>query len=509
MADEQQTSELKNTVTIADAGPCKKKVTIEIPEEKVKKAVDDRYVELQRDAILPGFRKGRAPRRLLEKRFSKETSEQIKLKLIADASDEAIKEQKVSPLRDPNIDFEKIALPESGTFKFDFDVEVAPEFELPALEGIEVKKTKVQVTDSQVEKEIADLQKWSGMWVPKEEGQINPGDKIVADVTIKTEGAEESEKLDNSEIFVRKNGHVGDVVVEKLDELVKSAKPGDTKSTSVELPKTYFEEKYRGKKVDLEIKIKEVKYLKPSELNEEFFKRYSADSLDELKEKIREELQMKNEQNQRQEISEQIYKYLLDKTSFDLPLDIAAEQSQNILQRRYLNLLRMGYKQEQINEQIENLKAASDQQAKDQLKIFFIMEKIAAKLGIEVSEEEINGYIAQMALQQGQRPERLRQTMERDGYLGELKLQAREDKCIAKLLETAKITEVEPVEEKVEKPKVKHAEEKKHPEKKAAEKKKTEKKEPAPAAKKEAKKAPAAAKKAAKEKPAPKKKTKK
>jgi len=90
------------------------------------------------------------------------------------------------------------------------------------------------------------------------------------------------------------------------------------------------------------------------------------------------------------------------------------------------------------------LRAGSEQQAKEQLKAFFIMDKIAEKLEIEVTDEEINGHIARLAIQRGQRPERMREEMLRDGSLGQFRLQVREEKCIAKLLESAKITEVKP-----------------------------------------------------------------
>jgi trigger factor len=93
---------------------------------------------------------------------------------------------------------------------------------------------------------------------------------------------------------------------------------------------------------------------------------------------------------------------------------------------------------------MEQLRAGSEQQAKEQLKTLFIMGKVADKLDIEVTEEEVNGHIAQLAIQQGQRPERLREDMQRRGSLAQFRLQVRENKCIEKLLESAKIKEVEP-----------------------------------------------------------------
>jgi trigger factor len=451
---EPQPTALKNTVTIEQAGPCKKKVIIEVPEQTIKNATDEQYKSLQKDALVPGFRKGRAPRRLLEKRFGKETTEQVKLKLLADASDLAIKDNKLDILGDPDIDFEKIELPAQGPLKFDFEVEVRPDFDLPQLEGIPVTRTKLETTDDQIDREIKQLRKWSGIWTPREEGAIEPGDQIIGDVVLKVEGAETElvsaeqagveQKLDNVEIYVRRNGFVGEIPVEKLDELLVGAGSGETKQTSVEVPKTYFREEYRGKKVDIQITIKDIKWLKPAELDEIFLKRMGAENENELREKTRDTLQSRLEQQTRTEMTQQIYQYLLNNTNFDLPLDLVAEQAATVLKRQYVNLMIRGLSREQIDEQMEQLRASSEEQAKEQLKTFFVMDKVADKLGIDVSDEEINGHIAQLAIHQGQRPERLKEEMDRNGSLAQFRLEIRQSKCIAKLLESAKITEKEP-----------------------------------------------------------------
>ncbi len=442
--EEQQSTALKNTVTIEEAGPCKKRVSIEVPEETVKNATDEQYETLRKEALVPGFRKGRVPHRLLEKRFGKETTEQIKLKLLAEASDTALKDNKLDVLREPDIDFEKIEIPAEGPLKFDFEVEVRPEFELPELEGIPVEKRKLEVTDEQIDKEIEQLQKWSGIWTPRDSGKIELDDQVIADVVLKAEGLEEEQKLDNIEIYVRQNGFVGAIPVEKLDKLLVGAKFGDAVQTSVDVPKTYFKEDYRGKKVDIRITVKEAKWLKAAELDENFFKRFGVKDENELREKLRDSLQSRLEQQAQGEMAKQIYKYMLDNTEFDLPTDVVAEQSTALLQRQYSNLMMRGLSREQIEVQMEQLRAGSEQQAKEQLQTFFIMAKVAEKLDIDVSEEEINGQIAQLAVQRGQRPERMREEMVRDGSLAQFRLQVREDKCIAKLLESAKITEIKP-----------------------------------------------------------------
>jgi len=440
----EDSPEPKDIVTIEEAGPCKKKVTIEIVQEKITKATDKQYEELGKEALVPGFRKGRAPRRLLEKRFGKETTEQIKLTLLADASKSAIEDNKLQTIGEPDIDFENIELPTEGSLTFDFEVEVRPEFDLPQLEGIPVTKTKLEVTDEQIDREIEQMQRWSGVWTPREEGSVELEDQIIADAVLKTEGIEEEQKLDNVEIYVRQNGFVGAIPVEKLDELLVGANAEETKETSVDVPKTFFREEYRGKKVDIRISIKDIKWLKPAELDENFLKRYDAENKDELREKIQDTLHSRLEAQSRTEMTEQIYEYLLDKTDFDLPMNVVAEQASSVLQRQYTNLLMRGLSREQIGEQVEQLKAGSEQQAQQQLKTFFIMDKVADKLEIDVTDEEINGHIAQLAMQRGQRPERMREDMERNGSLAQFSLEVRQDKCIAKLLETAVITEKKP-----------------------------------------------------------------
>jgi len=441
--EEQESTALKNTVTIEEAGPCKKKVIVEIPEEAIKNVTDEQYKTLSKEALVPGFRKGRAPRRLLEKRFGKEITEQVKLKLLADASDSAIKDNELNTLREPDIDFENIELPDTGTLKFDFEVEVRPEFDLPELDGIAVEKRKLEVTDEQIDREIEQLRRWSGVWTPREDEEVELHDQIIADAVLKAADDEEQEKLNNIEIHVRQNGFVGAVPVEKLDELLIGAKAGDVKQTTVDVPKTYFRETYRGKKVDIQITVKDIKWLKPAALDENFLKRFGTEDETELQEKFRDMLQGRLETQGRTEMTEQIYRFLLDNTDFDLPVDVVADQAEMLLRRQQISLMQRGLSHKQIEEQMEQLQAGSEEQAKEQLKTFFIMDKIAEKLEIDVSEEEINGHIAQLAIQQGQRPERMREQMLRDGSLAQFRLQVRENKCIAKLLESAKITEKE------------------------------------------------------------------
>ncbi len=456
----------KNTVTIEDSASCKKKITVEIPEETIKALLDEQYQDLRKEAAIPGFRKGRAPVRLIEKRFGSEIGLQVKVKLLADASQRAIESNKLDVLGDPDIDHEKVELPEAGSMTFDFEVEVRPEFDLPELEGVEVEKPKIEPTDEEIDKEIMAMRREAGIWTPKEDGQVEEEDQIVADVVMEIEDVEEHEKLDNVEVFVREMGFVGPVPVEGLSDLLVGAKVGDEKKTTVEVPKTFHNEQYRGKKVDITIEVKDIKQLDPVEMNEEFLERFGVDNEDDLRDKLMEYRRSRAEREARASMADQIHRYLLDNTKFDLPADIVADQSTRILQRQYTNMLMQGLPREQIEQQMQQIRASSDERAEEQLKLFFLMDKIAETLEITTTEEEINGHIAQVAAMRNRRPAKVREELAKDGSLTQFILQVREQKCIEKILESAKIKEAKPAKKKAAKPKKAKKKTAKKPEKK-------------------------------------------
>lgn len=451
MADKEKKQEtqdeIKNVVTVSDAGPCKKKIEIEIPAEAIHGKLDKKYQELKKDAEIPGFRKGRAPIRLLEKRFGTDIGKQVKLELLVEASEAALKDNEIDTLGDPDIDHEAVELPEEGPMKIEFEVEVRPEFDLPDLDGIEIEKPKVEVSDEKVDEEVTALCKRAGVWTPKENGGAEMDDQVIADVVLVTEGSADHDQRENIEITVRERGFVAGIPVEGLDKLLVGAKHGDKKETTVEINDTFWKEELRGKKVNVTIEVKEVKTMVPAELNEELFGRLNVDDEDDLKDRIREQMSRQAEQQARQAMSQQVHAFLRDKIDFELPADIVASQAVSILQRQYSNMLMQGMPKEVIDEQMDQLKASSDQQAADQMKTFFIMDKLADKFEVEVTEEEINGHIAYAAAMRGRRPEKMREELAHDGSLVQFTLQIREEKCIEKILEKASIKEVDAVSE--------------------------------------------------------------
>jgi len=447
---------LECTVKVEDSGPWKKKVCVQIPRAQIDKELNSQYGELAKSALVPGFRKGHAPRKLFEKRYGEDLSNQAKLRLLAQAFEKIDAEQDFEVLGEPDFDPEKVELPAEGDLDFEYEVEVKPEFELPGLEGVKIEKQIVEVTDERVSEAIMELRRRGGRM--EEVKQAEENDVVWADVTMKVEGVEEPEKSEGVMIRVAGASVLG-VWIEDMAEVLEGVKAGEERQCSAKVPDIHEKEEYRDKQADFTLAVKNIRRLVPVEMNEDFFASIGVENEDELRRQIQETLEDRVDQEVRRDMVQQVYKYLQEQIEFELPEGVAGRYAQRVLARQYYDLARQGVSQEKIEENMEKLRASSSAQAAQELKMSFIMERAAEKLEVEVGEAELNGFIAQMAAQQRRRPERLREELEREGRLESLRGELREQRALDRILEMAEVVDapVKEKKEKQEKPKKKRA----------------------------------------------------
>ncbi|MEX0742707.1 MAG: hypothetical protein WD079_07895, partial [Phycisphaeraceae bacterium] len=156
----------------------------------------------------------------------------------------------------------------------------------------------------------------------------------------------------------------------------------------------------------------------------------------------RERLEQQAEAEQKQAMGSQVVDFLLDSVDMELPERLTARQAGQVLQRQAMEMMYRGATQEDIENQLAELRAASEEDAQRELKVLFILEAVAREHEIDVDEAEVNGRVFQMAMQQNRRPERVREEMQQNGQLNQIFVQLREQKAIEKLLEQAKVTEI-------------------------------------------------------------------
>ncbi|MBT3200692.1 MAG: trigger factor [Phycisphaerales bacterium] len=464
----------ENTIDVEDAGKLRKKVTVTIPQATIDAKRNEMYGELGGTAQVPGFRIGHAPRRLIEKRFGKEVDGDVRNAVIGQSLGHAIDKTELKVLGEPDLELDDIELPDTGDMTYSFEVEIAPEFDLPSLKGVAVDKRLVEVSEERIDEYVDELRGTRATFEPSE-GPAADGDNLVAGAKIAVEGCDEV-KRDGIALRVAP-GQVEGLPLVDLGGALSGKSVGDSATLEVTVPEAHPNEDWRGKSATVEVTIKSLTSKVLPEANAEFAKGLGFEAIDELRDFVKERMSERIEGEVARDMRAQASKYLLDNTTFDLPEGVAKRHTDSVLQRQYVELLRSGMPREQLEENMTVIKAEAEQQAERELRLQFVLGKIADEMEIEITDGDLNAMVAQMAAQYQRRPEKMRQELEADGSLEQVRTSMREDAALDKILADAEVTEI--TEEAAD---AKAAAEEK-PEKKAA--KKTAKK----AAKKTAKKA--------------------
>lgn len=442
IADEETTFEYP--ITVEDAGPATKKVTVEIPEARIQEKLAEQFKDLRQQATLPGFRAGHAPQKLIEKRFAKDVREEVRRSLIRESYEQAVTRNNLQVIGEP--DFENAEsldqLPDTGSFNYSFSVEVQPEFDLPDFSGLTVKKPKITVTDDHVQQALKNLKEQQGELVPVEDRGVNEGDFLIGDVHVKLDG-EVIAHQHGAQVIARP-GRIASVQVSDLQEKLAGQKTGETRSFKVAVPDDHGNEKIRGKEVEIELKLNEIKALKPAEITPEFLQELGFEKEEELLQALREQMEERITADVQQNQRNQVASYIVDNVKIELPAKLSDRQAQRVTQRRATSLLRRGVPEEQIRDNIGKLVEGAKDEGIREMKLFFALQKVANDRNIDVDENELNGQVAMIAIQSGQRPEKLKQQMSSNGQLAELYVQLREQKAIDAILGEVKIEEVDP-----------------------------------------------------------------
>ena len=429
-------------VTIEEAGPATKKVSVEIPEDRIKTEMTKQLKDLRKEAALPGFRVGHAPIKLIEKRFGNDIKEQVRRTLISESYEQAVTKNDLKVLGEPQFDISaNIGLPETGPLNFSFEIEVLPEINLPSLTGIPVKKPKIEIKDENVEQAMNNLREQQGTLIPIEDRGVEAKDYITADVHLKMNGNVVAHQHDAQ--LVARPARIGGIEIPDFETQIAGAKAGETRTFNVTAPTNHQNEAIRGQAIQMEVAVKDIKKLELAEITPEFLDDLGFVSEQEIRDALREQMEERITYDVAQAQREQVSKYLLENTTLELPTKLSMKQVDRVVQRKAIDLLMRGIPREQVEAQLDQLRYGAEEEAGKELKLFFILQKIAADQENDVDEAELNGRIALLAAQRGERPEKVKQEMAKDGSLTSLYIQMREQKALDQILQSAAIEEVD------------------------------------------------------------------
>ncbi|MBO8170536.1 MAG: trigger factor [Bacillaceae bacterium] len=394
-------------------------LTVEVDTDQVDRALDQAFKKVVKKVNVPGFRKGKVPRKLFEARFGVESLYQDALDiLLPEAYSQAVEETGIEPVDRPEVDIEQMEKGQPLVFKA--TVTVKPEPQLGQYKGLEVEEKDFSVKPEDIDEELKKMQERQGELEVVEEGELQNGDHAIIDF----EGFKDGEPFEGGkgEKFDLEIGS-GTFIPGFEDQLV-GMKPGEEKEIEVTFPEEYHAEELAGQPVTFKVKLHEIKRLNLPELDDEFARDVSEfDTLDELKEDIKNKLEEKAEQDAENYKREAVIEKATENTTIDLP-DVMVENEVDQMVQEFAQRLQMQgmtldiyYQYAGLNE--EQLREQFKEDAEKRVRTRLTLEAIAEAENIEVTEEDVEEELKKLAEMYSRDVEEIRKIfMVQDGMEG-------------------------------------------------------------------------------------------
>ena len=439
---EDKPKKLDFKVDVKVVGDCKRHVTVTIPVEDVQRYFQTRYEELVPMAEIPGFRPGKAPRKLVESKFRKSVSEQVKGALLLDTLTQIGDEQLFSAIGEPEFDFEAVILEEKSPLEFEFDIEVRPDFELPQWKGLELPRYVHEFTAEEIDEQAAQFLRRRTDLVPVTDA-IQLHDEVAAAVQTLVDG-EVVVELPEAQLPVDSAISFRDVTVNGFADHLIGKSIGDEVEFTVDFPSTASNPTVRGKQATVKVKVLDIKRHENAELSESSLHHFGENFTDvgEVRDLIKAELERRMAFEENRLVRAAITERLTEAATWELPPDLLARQAKRELERAVMELRRNGLSEDFIAAYENKLRQNSNEQTAVALREHFILERIAESEGIEDDAADYDEEIQLIANSLGDSPRRVRSRLEKTGQLDALRNQIVERKVISLIQSQATLKEI-------------------------------------------------------------------
>ncbi|PKM83883.1 MAG: trigger factor [Firmicutes bacterium HGW-Firmicutes-13] len=416
---------------------------VEVEADKVEEALEKAYRKMVGKLHVPGFRKGKVPRRVLEARFGPEILYEDALELlIPDAYDNAVEEAEIDPIDQPDVDIKQM---EPGKpLIFEAKVEVKPEVELGEYRGVEIEHADPEVSEKELEEYLQEMQGKHSKLIVVEDGEIKEGDIAVIDFTGFMDGeAFEGGKGENYSLEIGSG-----TFIPGFEEQLVGCTSGEEKEIKVKFPEDYQKEELKGKDVSFEVKIKEIKRKEKPSLDDDFAKEVSDfDTLEELKEDVMNKLKEKAEKQSRVDLENKIIEKITGNSKVEAPKVMIEREIKRVLNEYVQQLRLQGLSLPQYcqltGKSEEELEEENRPEAENRVRANLVLGAIMKKEDIIASEEDINEKMKKFAQTYQQEPQDIREHFENHGQLDVIKKEIALRKTIDFLVDEAKIDKVQ------------------------------------------------------------------
>ncbi len=418
-------------VDVEELGACKRRLQVEETPEVVQEAWARAFAQVQRQASLPGFRKGKVPRSMIKLHFSDDVRKEVARHLIPEVYRQALAETRLDPVEDP--DLQNVTLEESAPLKFSAVVEIKPSIALGQYTGLSVTHTPKPFADTEVDDALAHLQEQHAEYRVVER-PADVGDLVIVDYTLTPEGMPPRTETGFG-LVVGKGS-----VLPEIEEAVIGLAPGGVRQTRVRLPENHSNEALRGKAADAEVRVSEVKEKVLPPIDDDFARGLGQyETIDALRQEIRAGLERRREQENRRALEMAVLEAALAAHSFEVPEALVLRQVGHQIEHIREQMRRQGVDPERLpwdyQKMLEEMRPGAEQAVKRAL----LIEAIADREGFAPSDADVDAEVERLA-QSSQRPvAAVRAMLEQSGDLARMRASLGEKRTVDFLIDRAAI----------------------------------------------------------------------
>ncbi|NIA15215.1 MAG: trigger factor [Nitrospiraceae bacterium] len=422
-------------------GDCAYEVKVSVPTANEDKVSDEILEELRQEAEVPGFRRGRAPRKLIERKFAKAVRGDVTSRLVGAAFDKLIEDEDLSPIAVPDIDGldgdeeRKEGEPLAFTLKF----EVRPRCELGKYRGIAIERPVFKVENSAIDDMIENMRSRFAVYETAEDTEAAEGDQVIMTFAGTIDGEEfAGGKAENYPYILGTKRFFPE-----FEEVLTGAKSGSELSCEVAFPEDYTGEEVRGKTAKFEIKVGEVKRRNLPELDDEFATQSGFESMADMREKIGRQLQ-ENASGEGNSVAEdRVMKAIIEGCTFELPKSMVDSMAHDSFEERVDRLRQVRMPAAQIEQQEDELRAAAEREAVETIKQWVAVQEIAEAEGIEITDADFEQEAASISQRTGADVETVSKYLASGENRSSYEVRLLRTKVMAALLEHADVTDRE------------------------------------------------------------------
>lgn len=425
---------------IEEIGPCKKRLAITVPAAEVLQELEKGFREASRYARIPGFRPGKAPRALLEKKFGASLRQNLKEQLVEDSWKKALDEHSLEPMGDPEVEgLDASSLDETRDLSFSVTFDVFPVIELGDLSAVKVKKNPVAVSEAEVDQELDNLAVSRARWEPAPGAEVTRENRVEADLEfhLGEERLHRSEKVLLSPLAAFPGADPEEYMAKLLGR-----KAGEESRIPLVYPADFRQEKARGQAGEARVAIHEVMTLKKPEVDDTFAAACGAKGgVEELRQQLSAALLHHKETQEKRRLEEEITDLLLADHPFDLPPSVVESQLEARVARAKAEMEAQGLPAEEVATRLASLRESGRDKDVRAIKRIFLMRQVAKREKIYVLEEDVNRAIRLMAAENRVPVDKMREVLESREMLPQLRSDLLEAKVLDYLRQKATLVE--------------------------------------------------------------------